>query len=313
MPKSTLSLTIEKQQTITDSKKTKTMKQTLLIILIIGLVSCQQKKLDRMQEIQDSIAQAVLEKDSEILNFVSVMTEIQENLDSIKQVEEIVRIQAGDGNEMKPSQKDQIVSDIQTIQELLHKNKELVALLQKQLNASGSKVAELQRAILVLNRQVEQKDTEIATLQAELQKLQIDISGLTTRLESMTKESLYKDQVIQQKSKTIEDQTVAMNTGYYAFGTVKELYDNGVVDKEGGILGIGRTLKIRKDFNREYFTMVDIRELTSLELHVNKAKLVTPHPEGSYHFEGEKPVESLVIDQPKEFWKTSKYLIIVVD
>ena len=50
-----------------------------------------------MQEIQDSIAQAVLEKDSEILNFVSVMTEIQENLDSIKQVEEIVRIQAGDG------------------------------------------------------------------------------------------------------------------------------------------------------------------------------------------------------------------------
>ena len=101
--------------------------------------------------------------------------------------EEIVRIQAGDGNEMKPSQKDQIVSDIQTIQELLHKNKELVALLQKQLNASGSKVAELQRAILVLNRQVEQKDTEIATLQAELQKLQIDISGLTTRLESMTR------------------------------------------------------------------------------------------------------------------------------
>lgn len=289
------------------------MRKILLFIVVFGLVSCQQKKLDRMQAVQDSIAQAAIEKDSAILGFVSVMTEIQENLDSIKQVEEIVRLETSSGQEMKKSQRDQIVSDIRTIQELLQKNKELVVKLQKQLSSSGSKVAELQRAILVLNRQVEQKDAEIATLNAELEKLQIDISGLNTRLESMASESLRKDEVIQQKASTIEAQTVAMNLGYYAFGTVKELLENGVIDKEGGILGIGRTLVMRKDFNQEYFTMVDIRELTSLDLHVKKAQLVTSHPEGSYHFEGEKPVESLVIDNPKEFWKSSKYLIIAVN
>lgn len=284
-----------------------------MFIVVFGLVSCQQKKLDRMQAVQDSIAQAAVEKDSAILGFVSVMTEIQENLDSIKRVEEIVRLESSSGQEMKKSQRDQIVSDIRTIQELLQKNKELVVKLQKQLSSSGSKVAELQRAILVLNRQVEQKDAEIATLNAELEKLQIDISGLNTRLESMASESLRKDEVIQQKTSTIEAQTVAMNLGYYAFGTVKELLENGVIDKEGGILGIGRTLVMRKDFNHEYFTMVDIRELTNLDLHVKKAQLVTSHPEGSYHFEGEKPVESLVIDNPKEFWKSSKYLIIAVN
>ncbi|MGD9929820.1 MAG: hypothetical protein AB7U05_07350 [Mangrovibacterium sp.] len=289
------------------------MRKILLFIVVFGLVSCQQKKLDRMQAVQDSIAQAAVEKDSAILGFVSVMTEIQENLDSIKRVEEIVRLESSSGQEMKKSQRDQIVSDIRTIQELLQKNKELVVKLQKQLSSSGSKVAELQRAILVLNRQVEQKDAEIATLNAELEKLQIDISGLNTRLESMASESLRKDEVIQQKTSTIEAQTVAMNLGYYAFGTVKELLENGVIDKEGGILGIGRTLVMRKDFNHEYFTMVDIRELTNLDLHVKKAQLVTSHPEGSYHFEGEKPVESLVIDNPKEFWKSSKYLIIAVN
>lgn len=288
------------------------MRKILLFVVVFGLVSCQQKKLDRMQAVQDSIAQAAIEKDSAILGFVSVMTEIQENLDSIKQVEEIVRLETSSGQEMKKSQRDQIVSDIRTIQELLQKNKELVMKLQKQLSSSGSKVAELQRAVLVLNRQVEQKDTEIATLNAELEKLQIDVSGLNTRLESMASESLRKDEVIQQKVRTIEEQTVAMNLGYYAFGTVKELFDNGVIDKEGGILGIGRTLIMRKDFNQEYFTMVDIRELTSLDLHVKKAQLVTSHPEGSYHFEGKKPVESLVIDNPQEFWKSSKYLIIAV-
>ncbi|MCW0484895.1 hypothetical protein [Gaoshiqia sediminis] len=288
------------------------MRKILLIVVVFGLVSCQQKKLDRMQAMQDSIVQAAIEKDSAILDFVSVMTEIQENLDSIKQVEEIVRLETSSGQEMKKSQRDQIVSDIRTIQELLQKNKELVVKLQKQLSSSGSKVAELQRAVLVLNRQVEQKDAEIATLNAELQKLQIDISGLNTRLESMASESLRKDEVIQQNVRTIEEQTVAMNLGYYAFGTVNELFDNGVIDKEGGFLGIGRTLVMRKDFNQEYFTMVDIRELTSLDLHVKKAQLVTSHPEGSYHFEGEKPVESLVIDNPQEFWKSSKYLIIAV-
>ncbi len=289
------------------------MKKILFLAIVVILVSCQQKKIDQMQAIQDSIMHVGVEKDSAIINFVAAMTEIQENLDSIKQIEELVKIESSTGSEMKRNEKDQIVNDISVIHELLQKNKDLVAKLEKQLGASNVKVAEFQKAIALLNRQIEQKDIEITDLKSELEILNVDIAGLNERINVITDESMQKDLDIELKNTTIEGQTIDLNTAFYAFGTQKELSDNGVAEKQGGILGIGRTMKMKEDFNAEYFTMVDIRDLTNLDLFVKKAELITIHPDGSYHFEGDNTVESLVIDNPQVFWSTSKYLIIAVN
>ena len=104
-----------------------------------------------------------------------------------------------------------------------------------------------------------------------------------------------------------------MNTAFYAFGTKKELAEKNVIEKEGGVLGIGKTIKMKKDFNRDYFMKIDIREFNQLPLNTKKAKIVTTHPAGSYHLTGTKTVESLIIDNPEDFWKASKYLLIVVE
>ena len=289
------------------------MKKILFLAIVVVLASCQQKKIDQMQAIQDSIMHVGVEKDSAIINFVAAMTQIQENLDSIKQIEELVKMESNSGLEMQRNAKDQIMNDISVIHELLQKNKDLVAKLEKQLGASNVKVAEFQKAIALLNRQIEQKDIEITTLKSELEILNVDIAGLNERINVITDESMQKDLDIELKNKTIEGQTIDLNTAFYAFGTQKELSDNGVAEKQGGILGIGRTMKMKEDFNAEYFTMVDIRDLTNLDLFVKKAELITIHPDGSYHFEGENTIESLVIDNPQEFWSTSKFLIIAVD
>jgi hypothetical protein len=60
---------------------------------------------------------------------------------------------------------------------------------------------------------------------------------------------------------------------------------------------------------------IDIREFNQLPLNTKKAKLVTYHPDGSYHMvmTDKKTVESIVIDKPEEFWKASKYMLIVVE
>ena len=46
--------------------------------------------------------------------------------------------------------------------------------------------------------------------------------------------------------------------------SVKELKENNVITKEGGIIGLGKTTKLSSDFNKEYFTKINIEKTTSI-------------------------------------------------
>jgi hypothetical protein len=167
-------------------------------------------------------------------------------------------------------------------------------------------VKELQMMVGKLEVQNQEKDAEIIVLKEDVRKLNIDISSLNEKIAAVETE-------IQQKSQTIDAQTTALHKAYYAFGTVKELRENGILEKSGGFIGIGRTPVIKEDFNRDYFTEIDIRNFDYLRLMAKKAKLISVHPEGSYHFTGEKSADTLFVDIPSEFWKVSKYLVVVTD
>jgi len=288
------------------------MKKLLFVLSVMVLVSCGQhkKEIARMQAKQDSIAQLGVQKDNSILEFIGSMNEIQMNLDSIKSIEKIVSVQTAPGTELKAEAKNRIIEDIAQINNLLQKNKELVKSLQGKLRASNVKIAELENMISLLNKQMGEKDAEIASLKQELENLHINVAGLNQKIEQITTES---EATIKAKNQTISDQTIAMNTAYYAFGTKKELEEKNVIEKEGGVLGMGKSIKLKKDFNRDYFMKIDIREFNQLPLNTKKAKIVTTHSADSYHLTGVKTVESLVIDKPEEFWKATKFLVIVVE
>jgi len=290
------------------------MKKLLFVLSVVVLVSCGQhkKEIARMQAKQDSIAQLGVQKDNSILEYISAMNEIQSNLDSIKTIEKIVSVQTAPGTELKAEAKKRIVEDIVQINSLLQKNKILMQSLQGKLRNSNLKIVELEKMIEMLNKQVGDKDAEVAVLKQELEGLHLNVAGLNQKIETITKES---EQAIKEKNEVIDTKTTELNTAFYGFGTKKELEAKGVIEKEGGVLGMGKTLKLKKDFNREFFMKIDIREFSQLPLNTKKAKLVTYHPDGSYHMvmTDKKTVESIVIDKPEEFWKASKYMLIVVE
>jgi TolA-binding protein len=290
------------------------MKKLLFVLSVMVLVSCGQhkKEIARMQAKQDSIAQLGVQKDNSILEYISSMNEIQSNLDSIKTIQKIVSVQTAPGTELKAEAKKRIVEDIAQINNLLQKNKEMVSSLQGKLRNSNMKIAELEKMIEMLNKQVGDKDAEIVVLKQQLEKLNVDVAGLNQKIETITKEG---EQAIKEKNEVIDTKTTELNTAYYGFGAKKELETKNVIEKEGGVLGMGKTLKLKKDFNHDFFMKVDIRQFSSLPLNTKKAKLITYHPDGSYHFvmTAKKTVESIVIDKPEEFWKASKYMLIVVE
>ena len=95
-----------------------------------------------------------------------------------------------------------------------------------------------------------------------------------------------------------------MNTAWFVFGTKSEL-------KEQQILVDGKVLQ--DNFNKNYFTKVDIRVDKEIKLYSKSAKMLTAHPSSSYTLQRDANKQFVLrITNPQVFWSTSKYLVILV-
>lgn len=231
-------------------------------------------------------------------SFFRAMNDIQSNLDEIKSKEKMIAKDASSGD--VDSRKDQITNDIQSIYDLMLVNKQKLAAAKKGLKNSNLKIASMQTTIDNLTSQLASKELEITGLKDQLGKLNIELSNLTLNYTELQTASDAKTSVI--------------NTAYYAYGTAKELTKKGVLTKEGGFIGLGKSQKLSATLNTDYFTKVDISITKEIQLSVKKAKLVTTHPTGSYKFDGEEgSVAKLIVIDADKFWSVSKYLVIVVE
>lgn len=278
-----------------------TTKSILAIFFsILLLSSCNQDKIDQLSEENSEYQADNAEKDSTINEMLKTFNDIQENLNMIKEREGVLQIADPEVS------KESMIADIQLINDLMIQNEELNKKLSAQLKNSNYKLSEMRKMIDNLNKQIGLKNQEIARLNQLLQAKDSEIGELYFSVDSLKFAVNQKDQVIQET-------TDELNTAFYAFGTYKELKEQNVLTKEGGILGLGKTESLKDDVNLDYFTKIDIRKQKSFLIYAKKAELVTKHPKGSYKFMGTDKVDSLVITDPAEFWKAGKTLVIVVD
>lgn len=281
------------------------MKKFVFFIPIILLVACNQQKVEQLQVKNDSLAVASLQKDSLITDFVKSLNDISNNLDQIKKKENIISLNAQRNVELNKDVKDKISDDVKSIYDMMIKNKNLITSLSKKLRASNLKIKEFQIMIDRLKKELQEKDFEIRNLRNKLAGLNIEIDSLNLALDTLYIENT-------QKTKVIGEQKNELNTAYYVFGTDKELKDQKIISKKGGFVGIGGVRKLIHDFNKDYFTKIDISETKTIEIFMKKAEIITNHPSDSYEIYGEDKVDSLVIINPKKFWSVSKYLVIKV-
>ena len=291
------------------------MKRAIIaLVVLFALAGCNshKKELEKLKAKNDSLMQVTQLKEESLYEYITSFNEIQRNLDSIKAMENIINIRTA-GGELKNSAKDQINEDIKTIYELLVKNKKLVASLQKKLNSSDVRMAELEKMVTYLNTQVEEKDAQINALKNELGNMNIKVENLSSQVAVLEEVTRQKEEEIQKHKDEIESKTTLLNTAYYAIGTRKELTENNIINKEGGFLGIGSTKTLKGDFNKDYFTKVDITRLEYIPLGAKKARLITKHPASAYRISGVKRADTLFITNSSEFWAAGKYLVIEVE
>ena len=70
---------------------------------------------------------------------------------------------------------------------------------------------------------------------------------------------------------------------------------------------------LQGNFDKGYFTKIDIRLDKEIKLYSKSAKLLTSHPASSYTLEQDANKQyTLRINDPETFWAASKYLVVQV-
>lgn len=249
----------------------------------------------------DSLNEVIAQRDSEINDMMGTFNEVQEGLRQISEAEGRVALaKNGEGTSSKQKMKE----DIQFIAAQMKKNKELIAKLQKKLEGSSLNATQLKKTIEGLQAQLVEKEKQLQALREELDKKDIHIMELDESVNNLNTNVSNLKNESQKKTETINAQDKQLNTAWYVFGTKKEL-------KGQRILENGRVMN--GNFNKNYFTKIDIRNTTEIKLYSKSAKLMTAHPSSSYTLVRDANKQyTLRITNPHIFWSTSKYLVVLV-
>jgi hypothetical protein len=287
-----------------------TFKITVIFLLGLLLITgCGKKKEKQILDLQANNAKLQTEfnqKDS-LLNelFVSI-NQIEQNLADITAREKLITDAPVDEKKMDMDVRDKIMDEIISINNMIEMNKKQLAVLKDQLKRSDVKTSALQETIKLLTSRLEEKEQEISGLKEQLVKLNFKIEELNATVDTLREETASQSKVISQQDAMLGE----MNTIWYVVGTKKDLTDKGIIEKAGGMLS--GNMKMSEMINPDYFTVSDMRKISVISFESSKAELVTIHPEGSYKFiiENEK-IKGLEITNPKDFWKSSRFLVIM--
>jgi chromosome segregation ATPase len=279
-----------------------------LFILAVGafaMASCNQEAVKKAEAVatqqRDSLEQIIAQKDNEINDMMTTLSDIEEGFREITEAQSrVVLAKQGEGTNTKQ----RIKENMQFIQAAMKQNKELINKLKQQVRESSVKGTELKKIIDNLTQQMETKDKQLQKLREELDKKEIHIAELDEKVADLNTNVTNLTADNTQKQQTINTQDKALHTGWFVFGTKKEL-------KEQNILSSGEVL--RSNFNKDYFTKIDIRIDKEIKLYSKSAEILTSHPASSYTLQRDANKQYVLrITNPEAFWATSKYLVILV-
>ena len=273
----------------------------LTAVSIICVCSCGNQSSSDLQAKVDSLQTALSQRDADYRTLDEFVNVISTGLDSIAIQE--TELFNPSKESPTPSQ-EQIKKQLSHFKETLQSQRERIAELEKKLGNSEGNGKKLQRIVIAMKAQLEEKESELAVLRQELEAKDIHIAELDEQVSQLNEDVVMLKDENAQKTETIGSQDKELHTAWYVFGTKREL-------KEQNILKSGEVLQ--GNFNKNYFTKIDIRVDKEIKLMSRDARILTNHPAGTYTLERDANKQYVLrITNPQQFWSTSKYLVVQV-
>jgi len=188
---------------------------------------------------------------------------------------------------------------------------------EQRLRGSQQRVRSLTRMSDSLRTTLE---ATITNLQDVIESQKLMVASLTAQLDTLQ----VQNRALGAENVALKDTVAAETMVYYVIGTKDELKRKGLITEEGGsrvlfvLWRTGETVAPARDFDEAYFAAIDRRTTNEIPLPAPQGRyrivsrhdyslLATPHDERG-RIQG---AESLRIGNSAEFWRSSKFLIIL--
>jgi hypothetical protein len=288
-------------------------KIAVICAAVVGLAACADvKKSEEYQSLLQEKTRLEVEADEkersnrEVLHFI---TQIEDNLAAIREREMGIRNVKNDPSLLQEDRVTLIVAEIGTY---FDENHNLIGKLEAQVKAGEHRNGELVRLVALQKQALAAKEKQIEELLRQVEDLNAQLDYTVSR---SSEDVIEKEKQLSHVRQVLNAKEKANARAYYKYGSRKELIKKGIIAKDGGVLGIGKTITVSAKLNPQNFTPLDIRETSEIPLgDTRKQRIVTTHPRNSYRFVAAANGGTfLKITDPAKFWSVSKYLVVVVE
>ncbi|MBV6641201.1 MAG: hypothetical protein KI791_10800 [Cyclobacteriaceae bacterium] len=282
------------------------------VALILLASSCNMEKRRELQAKADQLEQELHARDSAFNEIMDLMTRVESQIEKIKERENLIANRSGEDFTNESSQG--LVEDIDIINELIESTNAQVKSLSSKLNKANIEIGSFKMRVNKLSQELDERKNAIATLEEKLTIKDNKIMELDGEVKSLVTRVNLMDETIQAQKVVIDESDRTLHKAFYIVNTEKHLLDEGLITKEGGFLGLGKTTELEENVSEEKFEVIDIRQTSRFYVNSNKMSFVTEHPKGSYEVvkDENEVVQYIDVTNPGEFWKISKYLVISV-
>lgn len=277
---------------------------TLSTQLISCTVTPEKESQSLMEVSKQELATALAERDS----LLSLVKEISEGMEQIKQLEKVMTIAASNPQETT-GQRKKILADINAIKRQIQQRRRQLDDLESSLQNSTINNKELTETINALRIQIDSQFKEIESLRQQLSSANEHIGTLNNTVDSLNSTVAHVSDELDAAKETSIQLENELNTCYYIIAGKDELNSHNII--KSGFLR--KTKLLKGNFDKNFFITADKRTLTTVPLNSRKPKILTNHPEESYEIVDVNGRKVLEIVDPDMFWSLSNHLVIQTD
>ncbi len=274
---------------------------TVLILLFLN--SCSTAESDEVLRLMEANAQLEDELESREQSVESLLTgleAVQVDMRDISMREGLLEDMTVSEAELARSPQQQIMEDIGLVDGLIRKNRNRIEELELKVKSADGRLYEFDRIVANLKLDLLDKEKGLNLFKENLVAMEENYATLLDDYQAQTIVTGMQDE--------------ALHRAYFAYGSKDELLQGEVMQKSGGVVGLGKTWELKPDFNKDYFTEVDIRTVDRIPLSAKKVEFLSKHPKDAYELISEnKIVKELRIIDANRFWAGSRYLAMMVE